>query len=467
MRTKKSKLLITAKFFFTLYCTTAHADFLVRNKLDVPIYMQTVNGVSVEIIKHVINSDYKIIIPSGDNNRYEYEADSRVPVLSVRIGDKKHRNLSAEKQHASFSCLVAVANNGGRITVDYINPNATNRNTSENISCKARDARYDLEQGRNVRFLITADPQVWIDGNKPRTRNSTDDIKTPYDVSQETINTMIKRFKQNYQYSGFIVAGDLTQNTRTQEWKYYKKLWGDEKILRWVFDGLGNHDVETSNRKDIRKTVRDEIRNRLRDPITFRDKNPERPHYSWDWHDVHFVQLNVFPGRNANDWSMASLDFLESDLELQVGESGRPVVIIQHYYPDAMKSTEQEFWRVINGYNVIAVFWGHSHGWGYSPSMPGHRFHWPWERPSGITVGPDKIPGFLSGAARGGQKAGLWEIDIKKAVSNGVFLDVNINSSFLIVYKINGATNKPDALYCNSDNPVYYDLNLYPPVHIP
>ena len=117
------------------------------------------------------------------------------------------------------------------------------------------------------------------------------------------------------------------------------------------------------------------VRDRRRETVLTRNPVFPLPHYSWDWDDVHFVQLNLFPGYTSDPncsepplWCdpMASLYFLQEDLALNVGNSGRPVVLVHHYsaewwVPLSWFQTHTDYNNVIAPYNVIGIFTGHLH----------------------------------------------------------------------------------------------------------
>src|SRR5262249_31926764 len=109
--------------------------------------------------------------------------------------------------------------------------------------------------------------------------------------------------------------------------------------------------------------------------------------YSWDWGPVHLVQGNLWAGK------IDDLDWLRNDLANNVGSSGRPVILFQHFGWDAFSkqrgcndaggkdctsdadcdsgvSCVDEYWsaddrtafkNLIGPYNVIGVFSGHRH----------------------------------------------------------------------------------------------------------
>ena len=63
---------------------------------------------------------------------------------------------------------------------------------------------------------------------------------------------------------------------------------------------------------------------------------PNDGHYSWTWDDVRFVQLNEYAGggilyASRSRYAHNALKFLANDLATNVGTSGAPVVIVQHY----------------------------------------------------------------------------------------------------------------------------------------
>ncbi len=190
---------------------------------------------------------------------------------------------------------------------------------------------------------------------------------------------------------GVVLSGDMTDRGKPEEWKIFQKYWGltgKEGMLKLpMYGGAGNHDVGLAAEDGyVRKQI---IR-----------RNPKRPgnvttsenglHYSWDWDDVHFVNLNEYAGLEDTDPypevsnglrkiqrygnpAEKSLQFLRKDLKLNVGSSDRPVVIVQHYGFDdfafrpwgeeAAWWTEEQalrLWEAIEEYNVIGILGGHN-----------------------------------------------------------------------------------------------------------
>jgi hypothetical protein len=290
-----------------------------------------------------------------------------------------------------------------------------------------------ISSQRDVRFLATADPQFWWEGFW-KAGGDPDKQEEREQAHRDTVavhRTMKARLDADPRLRGILVAGDLTENARIDELQQYRSSFGDYR--GFLFDGLGNHDYgnEPTGEEVIQcaldpNACRDpaRVRNEVRKRRQARISGRRDLHYSWDWHDVHFVQLNLFAGDyptsdlDPTDPSlctadpMGALSFLATDLELRVGSSRRPVVLIQHYGWDNVslkpawwqERQREELWRVIAPYNVIAFFTGHAH------AKKDDRWIYSFPRPASIPNGPAEIPDFLAGAA-------LY----------GVFLEVEIN----------------------------------------
>ncbi len=181
---------------------------------------------------------------------------------------------------------------------------------------------------------------------------------------------------------GVVVLGDIVDDGDSPEvekfWQEYVAdfgLKGDQLLAYPVYEGFGEHDGSSGGL--VRTNLRS--RNRLRPGL--KSISSDGQHYSWDWGTVHFVHLNLYPGSGGeeylNIWRRRvsgdarypkhSLEFLVEDLRRNVGSSGRPVVIFQHYGFDSWSEawwTQKEraaFFQAIQPYNVIAIFWGHAH----------------------------------------------------------------------------------------------------------
>lgn len=177
-----------------------------------------------------------------------------------------------------------------------------------------------------------------------------------------------------------IMQGDLINDGAVAE--KYPTQWanyiadfgvnGEGRCKFPVFEGIGNHDVNEN------LYVFDKIkeRNLKRKELGFiGDISPNGYHYSWDWDGVHFVNVNLFPG---NVWEgeadaygrghhpQFARDFLVEDLKKNVGNSGRPVIIMQHFRPIDENwwtySAADKYHKVLQDYNVVAILVGHQGG---------------------------------------------------------------------------------------------------------
>ena len=178
---------------------------------------------------------------------------------------------------------------------------------------------------------------------------------------------------------GVVLNGDLIDDGNGKDafryWQEFERDYGlngnDGRLAYPVFEGFGNHDGRPGSL--VRKRIAE--RNQDRNGLT--EISDNGLHYSWDWDDLHLVQLNLFGGDgpadvlgvNGTDHDPeGALAFLKADLERNVGESGKRVIIFQHvgwtggmadwWTPEA----KNRFYNVVKGYHIIALFNGHSHG---------------------------------------------------------------------------------------------------------
>jgi hypothetical protein len=255
----------------------------------------------------------------------------------------------------------------------------------------------------------------------------------------------VDRRNQDPSIRGLCYAGDLTQFASSDELDTY--LTSFRGNTRYVFDGLGNHDIDNG-----RSRVRDSVTSRKR--VTVKTQKGD-PHYSWDWHDVHLVQVNLMPSDTAapdsgnNRFShidpMGALSFLIVDLAIHVGNSGRPVILIHHYGFDSFSTgngwwTEDQrkaYWNAIASYNVVGIFTGHLHPTPTATDTENRYVR--WRRPEGATGGPDSIPTFVSGAGR-----------------YGAYLEVDLNAANQLVVTVRDQTGAQKGVeYYASKTPVW------------
>ncbi len=177
---------------------------------------------------------------------------------------------------------------------------------------------------------------------------------------------------------GVIVTGDLTNSALQTQFDQYKidfSPTGSGARLHFpVYEGWGNHDGGPTAATSV-ITAAIKQRNLLRPNLKKISTNGY--HYSWDWGHVHFINTNIYPGDvlipdgnvdGPAQYPLYSLQFLKDDLTENVGDTGKPVVILMHFGMDPgwgltwWSTTEQtNFYNAIKNYNVIAIIGGHSH----------------------------------------------------------------------------------------------------------
>ena len=207
---------------------------------------------------------------------------------------------------------------------------------------------------------------------------------------------------------GLIHAGDLidtgdkngpiAEKMQVTEWNSFSETFGltgkEGKLKMPVYEVHGNHDSPNGQGMPVKKIIE---RNKNRSGVS--NISPNGVHYSWDWEKVHFINLGIVVGqvetvaRRRRYNPMGSLDFLIKDLKEKVGDSGRPVVITHHVdmqrysqpLPvDDKKAMSMEwdpedvqgFYKAIEGYNIAAVLYGHTHArnvyrWDGTPKRSG------------------------------------------------------------------------------------------------
>lgn len=344
----------------------------------------------------------------------------------VCTGGSRGTELTLDIRLGWFMCVITMTSDGyvhvfedERAGIQFNGQPAFPGDYPKNYRCVSRRAddsavailppgvrdQYDYPvPERHVRFMATADPQFNTEGKNEK----------PWTLAADLLKKMGERLKGDMR--GILVAGDLTSSTQKQEWDaYYNALVGR---LRYVYDGVGNHDYSEKGPVCVKwgdvsqgpqgdaqcrspGAILDAISHRYRS-TQFTRAGGEAPsirdygkvtgfHYSWDWHDVHFVQLNLFVGHKATDVDNFQLDpygsysFLKQDLEAHVGSSWRPVVLVHHYPPgdDAPGPWQKPYWNLLKDYNVIAILVGHAH-------TPHDQDWWRiWSKPAGAEMRVD------------------------------------------------------------------------------
>lgn len=195
--------------------------------------------------------------------------------------------------------------------------------------------------------------------------------------------------------NGIIHAGDIIdsgdkngkvhQQMQETEWKAYCDDFSIQGISGLpncpVYEVHGNHDGPQAVGHAMDGIAE---RNRARASKGLGNTSANGLMMSWDWGDVHFVNLGIVvgqqqPGKQKRRYAPAdSLDFLVEDLKANVGSSGRPVVLTHHIdlarYSVACSEDDpdnrnrewhpcdlQAFYKTVAPYRVAGLLHGHTH----------------------------------------------------------------------------------------------------------
>lgn len=227
-------------------------------------------------------------------------------------------------------------------------------------------ARRARKGGTDVTFFATSDTHFGVGYPDDLAQLSADPLAQPVGLERtnrlliDRMNTLEKRA---YPASlggvvgrprGVLVAGDLTDWARPEEWARFVAFYGKtgkEGALRLpVFEVIGNHDRIYPGAFSIEEQVV------LRHGGRF---------YSWDWDDLHVAALGEAPGDDALEWLRRDLDALEPDV---------PVALYFHRCLAGPYSTDNWFGdgdyrerlaSLLAGRNVVGIFHGHHHATGH------------------------------------------------------------------------------------------------------
>lgn len=466
-----------------LVATPSHA-FVLRNFSNQTV-TATVNGHSYTMVPH-------------SSVTCDYRNDSCTGIADDAAAQTNQVTLQMEAE--TFACVLPLVGGGTAIFQEL---SRAPLNVPYQFVCSSFGWNYEViaevpygvhATQRNVRFLATADPQYDATDKFSCTFEEKSKGCDPGDLidANATLGTMVSLISHDPTIRGAVIAGDLVQNGQKREFDTYKDQLGG--LSRFFYDGFGNHDPRSRDLWLCDFTTD----TKCRDPLYILNDIGSRKHatrltnsggsltaqavgvntaknfhYSWDWHDVHFVQLNMFPGDTKGGYEahdpLLSLSFLRNDLAAAVGSSGRPVVLIHHFGFDcfsfgALQSTNAaakcyvktggsnpgdewwtdaqrtDYWNLLSDYNVAAIITGHYH---LSTEHKINEWALPFEKPVNAVARKDGrtvLPTFIAGAARG-------VTDEKPPYTHyaGVFLDFSMDEcSIMVTRKAPGGQELPD-----------------------
>lgn len=249
-------------------------------------------------------------------------------------------------------------------------------------------------------FLLIGDTHYLADENDPtvldpRSRNVTSAlVKTLQEIRGTSIPPEagggIVQVPKGLIHAGDVIdSGDKNsskhQAMQETEWKAYCADFGIEGLIGNVecpvYEVHGNHDGPQAIGYAMDGIFK---RNNDRSKQGLGNVSSNGLQISWDWGDVHFVNLGIVAGKQVADTQKRryapadSLDFLIEDLRQNVGSSNRPVVLTHHIdlarysvacdeQDPANKNREwhpcdiQAFYKALQPYRIAALLHGHTH----------------------------------------------------------------------------------------------------------
>jgi len=240
---------------------------------------------------------------------------------------------------------------------------------------------------RNFTFISTSDSHYKAAEAKPWNEwdhetllqiNAVTDLAWP----EKLVGGPIARPRGVLLLGDCIDDGDRVQDGRNISEEQYKAfladvgLDGTDGALKFpVFEGWGNHDGPPEGKTKGTFSFQAELKRRNQVRLAkglISNVSANGLHYSWDWDDVHFVQLNFYPADKQREgvryspvWHdpQGSLAFLKEDLAKKVGTSGRPVVLMSHAGFDTdwwVADDWKDAYDAAKDYNVILYLYGHT-----------------------------------------------------------------------------------------------------------
>ncbi len=262
---------------------------------------------------------------------------------------------------------------------------------------------YNGAGKRDITFAAFGDSQLAV-GGSGCANNSANHNMGYVDLTLEALNGIDTQrwptgagfHRQNKHFRnirGVLIAGDLTENGSEAlpgtagdcaEFTAFRERFGicGEAGLQYpVYEGYGNHDFPFSLDEDSEYHPvvgyvdrRNDYRPRLNHRL---NPNAALGHYSWEWDDIHFINLNVSPSDKVKKLHRAqgtrrvdphrALTYLNNNLANH--SDGRQVVLMTHYGPanrgqERLPQSEQDaLCAVLTNRDARVIAWivGHTH----------------------------------------------------------------------------------------------------------
>jgi len=234
----------------------------------------------------------------------------------------------------------------------------------------------------DVTFFVGSDSHYGRENNAAINRRVIDEMNAlPGEALPASIGGGIVRTPRGVAMNGDLLDEGFISETAHAQWADFCRDYGltgrDGRLCYPVYEGFGNHDGGPT-----KSIPRAGIKERNLKRVGLTSVSEDGHHYSWDWDQVHLVQLNLFGGDGPEDVKgvngpehdpEGALRFLKADLAKNVGNSGRWVVIFQHFgwlggmsdwwQPEA----KERFYEAVKPYRIACLVNGHSHGAAFVP----------------------------------------------------------------------------------------------------
>lgn len=240
---------------------------------------------------------------------------------------------------------------------------------------------------RNVTFIVTSDSHYDAFENEDRNDRNRDTIREmnaikkclwPESLCGQTIP----------EPRGVMVLGDVIddgdrifkgKHQTPRQWRLFEAdfgLGGRDGLINYpAYETWGNHDGPPVGKEKHGFSFQAQLKRRnliRQQKAMISNLSANGLHISWDWDDVHFVQLGIYPAdkqhpdvRYNSKWHdpQNALTFLKRDLAKCVAQSGRPIVLMSHCGFDTdwwHKDDWKVLYEAIKDYNVVLYFYGHT-----------------------------------------------------------------------------------------------------------
>ncbi len=271
----------------------------------------------------------------------------------------------------------------------------------EGVGDNARTIWYvKRKTPKNYTVVIAADPQPWrLDTGDPNANSN----REPW----IKVNKKVANAIESHAAAFYIINGDLTEFGRPKTYQDYADIY--KNIVYPVYEGLGNHDYYNNVRDctiPISNLSKDAcaisaVKRMLREIDKYSSSLPEfNKHvasrrlvrfetahdivtgslsYSWDYGDIHYVQLQNYPTYTAHLSDgltkvkiTKALNWLKKDLAA-ADKRGKVTILNFHDARPYLKDNDSHFLHpknardlaafksIITRHNVKAIFVGHLH----------------------------------------------------------------------------------------------------------